>query len=56
MVLNGEGLEYEIYIDRICLEHVSEFKYLVCILDESGTNRAECSRKVANGRRVVGDS
>ena len=31
MVLNGEeGLECEVHIDRICLEHVSEFKYLGC--------------------------
>ena len=25
-----------------------------CVLDESGTNRAECSKKVARGRRVAG--
>ena len=36
------------------LEHVSEFKYLGCVLDESGTDGAECSRKVASGRRVAG--
>ena len=36
------------------MEHVSEFKYLRCVLDESGTDRAECSKKVANGRRVAG--
>ena len=37
IVLNGEeGLECEVYIDGIHLEHVSEFKYLVCVLDESG--------------------
>ena len=29
MVLNGEeGLEYEVHIDGIHLEHVLEFKYL----------------------------
>ena len=29
MVLNGEErLEYELHVDGICLEHVSEFKYL----------------------------
>ena len=29
MVLGGEeGLECEVCIDRICFEHVSEFKYL----------------------------
>ena len=25
-----------------------------CVLDESGTYEAECSRKVASGRRVAG--
>ena len=55
MVLGGEeGLECEVCIDRISLEHVSEFKYLGCVLDESGTDEAECSRKVAGGRRVAG--
>ena len=29
------------------LEHVSEFKYLGCVLDESGADEAECRRKVA---------
>ena len=38
----------------IPLEPVSEFKYLRCVLDESGTDGAECSRKVASGRRVAG--
>ena len=37
----------------IHLEHVSEFKYLGCVLDESGTNEAERSRKVEIGRRVT---
>ena len=36
------------------LEHVSEFKYLGCVLDESGTDEAEYSRKAANGRRLAG--
>ena len=55
MVLNGEeGLEYEVHVNRICLEHVSEFKYLGCALEESGTDRAECSRKVAIGKSVAG--
>ena len=35
MVLGGEeGLECEVCVDRIQLEHVSEFKYLGCVLDE----------------------
>ena len=52
MLLNGEeGLEQEVYVDGIHLEHVWEFKYLGCILDDSGT---ECSKKVVSGRRVTG--
>ena len=43
-----EGLECEVYVDGVCLEHVFEFKYLECVLDE-----AECSRKVVSGRRVT---
>ena len=39
MVLNGEeGLKCKVHVDRIRLEHVSEFKYLGCVLDESGTD------------------
>ena len=52
-VLNGEeGLECEVYVDGIRLEHVSEFKYLGCVLDKSGTDREECSREVVSGRGV----
>ena len=37
MVLNGEeGLECEVHVDEIHLEHVAEFKYLRCVLDELG--------------------
>ena len=55
MVLNGEeGLECEVHLDGIRLEHVSKFKYLGCVLDESGTDGAECSREVASGRKVKG--
>ena len=54
MVLGGEeGLECEVCVDGIRLEHVSEFKYLGCVLDESRTYEAECSKKVASGRRVA---
>ena len=43
MVLNGEeGLECEVHVDGICVEHISEFKYLRCVLDGSGTDGAEC--------------
>ena len=30
----GEGLECEVHIDGIRLEHVSKFKYLGCVLDK----------------------
>ena len=54
MVLGGEeGLECEVCVDGISLEHVSEFKYLGFVLDESGTYEAQSSRKVASGRRVA---
>ena len=42
------------HVDGIRLEHVSKFEYSECVLDESGTDWAECNRKVASGRRVVG--
>ena len=55
MVLGGEeGLECEVCIDAIRLKHVSKFKYLGCVLDESGTDEAECNREVASGMRVAG--
>ena len=54
MVLNGEDrLECEVHVDRILLEHISEFKYLGCVLDESGIDGAECCWKVASGSRVA---
>ena len=32
MVLNGEeGLECEVHRDGICLEYISEFRYLGCV-------------------------
>ena len=33
--------------------HVLEFKYLGYVLDESGSDEAECSRKAVGGRRVT---
>ena len=55
MVLNGEEtLECEVHVDIIRLEHISEFKYLWCVLDESGTEGTECNKKVASWRRVAG--
>ena len=56
MVLGGEeGLKCEVCVDGMRLEHVSEFKYLRCVLlDESSKDEAKCSMKVASGRWVVG--
>ena len=57
IVLNGEeGLECKVHVDGIRLEHVSEFKYLECVWDQSGIDEADCSRKVVSGRRVAGAS
>ena len=40
MVLGGkEGLECEVCIDGIQLKHISEFKYLEYVLDESDLYR-----------------
>ena len=55
MVLNREeGLVCEVHVDGIRLEHVSEFKYFGCVLNESCIDGAECSRKVVSGRSVAG--
>ena len=41
MVLNREeGLGCEVHLDGMQLEHVSEFKYVFCVLDKSGTDEA----------------
>ena len=44
----------EVHVDGVHLEHISEFKYLGCVLDEAGRVGAECSRKVASEKRVAG--
>ena len=55
MIMNGEeGLECEVHVDGVRLEHVSELKYLGCVLVEAGTDGSECSMVVASGRRVEG--
>ena len=56
MVLNGEdGFDYEVHVDGICLEHVSEFKYLRFVLDESGTmgQNAVGRRRAGGGLQVL---
>ena len=47
-------MECEVYIDGIHLEHVLKFKYFGCIFNESGTDRVECSRRVASWSRDAG--
>ena len=44
VLIEEEGLVCEVHVDVIHLEHVSDFKYLGCVLDESGTDGAEFSR------------
>ena len=52
MVLRGEErLDCKIRVDGMQLEYVLEFKYLGCVLDESGTYEAECCGKAAILRR-----
>ena len=41
-------------MDGIHLMCVLEFKYLGCVLDESGTDGAVCNRKVASRRKGAG--
>ena len=55
MMLNGEErLECEYGVNGVRLEHVWEFKYLLCVLDESGKGEVECRKKVESGRRIAG--
>ena len=55
MVLGWEeGLGCEISVDELQLEQVFEFKYLGCVLNELGTDDAECQLEVASGRKVAG--
>ena len=55
MLLDGEeGLECEVWVYGKRLAHFTEFKYFGCVLDESGTDEPECSRKMASVRRIAG--
>ena len=57
MMLNGEEeMECEVRVDGMRLEHVSEYKYFGCALDESSTDDAEYRRKVVSGRKVTNDT
>ena len=52
MILNGEeGVECKVSVDRVRLEHVLEFKYLECVLDESGQMRQSFVGKWQVGER-----
>ena len=49
MVKNGEDrLEREVHVDRVRLKHVSEFKYLGCVL----TNRVQMGQNAVGRERV----
>ena len=48
MLGEEEGFECAVCVDGRILGYVSEFKYLGCVVDESGTDEAEFRRKVAN--------
>ena len=41
-------------MDGLQLEQVSEFKYLRCVLDESGADVDKCRRKLVSGIKVAG--
>ena len=49
-----ERLECGIHVDGKPLEQALQFKYLRCILYESGTNVAESRRKMTIGKKVAG--
>ena len=49
-----EGLEREIRVDGERLVQLSVFKYLGCVLDESGIDVTKCCSKLTNGRKVAG--
>ena len=55
MVMSDEHMQCQIMLDGEQLEQVSEFKYLGYMLDDKGTDDAECGRKVSSGRKVAGD-
>src|SRR5678815_5560557 len=54
MVVSEDGPRCEVTLGGEQLEQVPEFTHLGYMLDEKGTDDAECSRKVVNGRKVTG--
>ena len=54
IMLSGEGgLECEVHMDGMRLEHTSEFKYSGYVLGETGTDVAEGHRKMPSGRKIA---
>ena len=47
-------MEHEIHVNGHDWSKHQEFKYLGCVLDESGTDVVKCCRKVTYGRKVEG--
>ena len=45
-------MEYSVCVKGIKLEHV-EFKHVICLLNDSDVDNAECRRNVLIGRRVA---
>src|SRR5678816_2738899 len=54
MVLSEDSSLCKVMLDGEHLEQMSEFKYLGYIVDEKGTDDAECSMKVVKGRKMAG--
>src|SRR5678816_3376513 len=55
MVVSEDRPQCEVMLDGEQLEKVSEFKYLVYMLNEKGADDAECSRQIVNGTKVTGE-
>ena len=55
LVLRGEeGLVCQVLEDGTRFERVSKFKYLRCVLGESGTDEFQCRTMVVRVRKVSG--
>ena len=54
MVVSGVNTQCQITLDGEQFEQVSEFKYLGYMMNDKGTDDAECGRKVSSGRKVAG--
>ena len=54
MLGEEKGSLCDVLVDEIRLEHATQFKYLGCVLDETGKDVAESRRKVPNVRKDAG--